>query len=319
MIETQLSIDSSLSDYFLIRIVLSALIGLIYLSSIIGRLQQANHLSTAFICICIIATITRTEISTETCNASLTLVYGLIVLNLSSSNWLFPELNSNKSQTNLHVCALNLVVKQTRPMIYLSGAKLMTIFCYFLPFACIVSRSLNTAATVNNSTSTDDIFADLFVLFLTRLALGTITILLLLRHNVNYLSIVYLMPLALLLAVILLIPLLDLRRLFECTLKFRTIMTLYVAFSLIVDVIGHRVAFTSNTDYGSVSTMISLTFATFIEHLIDVSFAVVYLNDWIGANMIITSLAIIALTLFFHKLTTSCEQNNRITSKKEIL
>lgn len=309
LIETQLS---SLCDYFLIRIVLAALIGFIYLSSIIGHLQ-ANNLSSAFICIFTIATvisITRTKISTETSSASLTLVYSLIALHLSNSKWLFPNTQLNNNQNNFEFSALNLTKK--RPLIYLAGAKLMTIFCYFLPFACIISR-----ATLNN-TSTDEIFTDLIVLFLTRLALGTITILLV-RHNVNYFTIICLMPFAILLAFILLIPLLDLRRLFEYTLKFRIIVTLYVAFSLIVDVIGHRIAFLANNDLGSIPKMISLTFANFIEHLIDVLFVVVYLNDLLSAKLIITSLVIISLTLFFHMLTTSCEQNNRITRKKEIL
>lgn len=318
------------------RIVLGALIGLIYLSSVIVRVQSSL---TAFSCGFTIATvisISQAKVSAEMCCVSLTLVYSLIALNLSSSNWLFADsMTKNVRPTVVAFNAtFNLIVKQTRPLIYLAGAKLLTVFCFFLPFICIASPIL-IQPNVNNNTSSDDkddngdehdnnsndteIFNDLMVLLVTRLALGTITILLI-RRNVNYSSIVFIMPLTTLLAAVLLFPLLDLRRLItDHRSEFGIIMIIYVAFSLFVDIIGHRVAFCIETDFGFAPKVISLTFATFIEHLVDVAIVVVYLNDWISAKLIITAFAIIFLTVLSDKLTMSTQRCAFIATKQQIL
>lgn len=301
--ETQLSIDSSLCDYFLVRIVLGALIGVIYLSSVLVCLQFGPSPSTYGFTIATMISITQTEVSTEISCVSLTLVYSLIALNLSSSNWLFATNHAN----NARLCAAfgaNAIVKQTRAVIYLAGAKLLNVFCSFLPFVCIISQVLqqpSAFADVNNAT--DQIFNDLAVLFLTRLALGTITILLF-RHNVNWSSAISLVPFTVFLAVVLLLPLFDLSHFiseFSCV---HCLIALYVGLSLFVDVIGHHVALNADLELRSAPNMLSLTFATFIEHLVDVSIVVVYLNDWISAKLILTSLIIIFLTIFSHKVST---------------
>lgn len=311
---------------------MATLIGIIYLLSVIERLQIC--LLSPFNCgftIATIISINQTKISSEICSVSLTLIYSLIALHLSSSNWLFAEnkmKNSQHAQTEF--IATNLTVKQTRPLIYLAGAKLLTVFCYFLPFACIVSQLIypsnatvddnnnnnedDNGGGVHNNTSTDQIFNDLVVLLLTRLALGTITILIV-RHNVSYSSIAYLMPVIILSAVILLIPLFDLENLFT---KFTIciIMFIYVTLSLLFDVIGHR---SIEFDLRSTPKVISLTFATFIEHLIDVAIVVVYLNDWISAKIIVTSLAIVSLSILCQKLATPSEQYNNFHTKSQVL
>lgn len=297
------------------------LIGFIYLSSVIGRLQIRLTPFTCGFTIATIFSLTQAKVSYELCCVSLTLVYALIALNLSSSNWLFSVSESKNTELYAENGTTHLIVKQMRPLIYLAGAKLLTVFCYFAPFVCIASQILvqpNVSfADVNNTSTDDEIFNDLIVLFLTRLALGTITILLE-RHNVNYLTIIYIMPVTMLLAIILLIPLLDLRRLItECTFVFCIMMTTYVAISLFVDIISHRVVLSTKLDLDSVK-VISLTFATFIEHLIDVLFVVIYLSDWISAELIITSLSIVTLTLLFHKYTQTVN-TNRILKKSQIL
>lgn len=325
------------------RIILGSLIGLIYLTSVIVHLQSNLTIYLCGFTIATLISISQPQVSTEICCVSLTLIYSLIALNLSSANWLFADSVTKNVRPNVVAfnATFNLIVKQTRPLIYLAGAKLLTVFCFFLPFICIASQILNHRANasvvdINNITTSDkddtnnidsissindddEIFSDLMVLLVTRLALGTITILLV-RHNVNYLSIVYLMPLTTFLAVVLLFPLLDLRHLIaESRFEFSAIITIYVAFSLFVDVIGHRVAFDGEMDFHSAPTVITLTFATFIEHLIDVGIVVVYLNDWISAQLIITALAIIFLSILFEKLTTSSEQRNFIAIKQQIL
>ncbi|XP_031638659.1 uncharacterized protein LOC116350831 [Contarinia nasturtii] len=325
LVETQLSIESSsFYDYFPLRIVLGALIGFIYLSSvIIVHLQISLSPFTCLFTIATIISITQADASPEICSISLVLLYSLFALNLSSSNCLFPELkNETKNvHTNVQFSAMNLTVK--KPLIYLAGAKLLTTFCYFLPFVSIALQIFiqpNALLTdVNNRSQ------HLFVLLLSRLALGTVTILLA-RHNVkfNYFSIIYIMPLTTLLAAILLLPLFDLRHLTKYTIEFYIIMTLYVAFSLVVDVIDHRVAFKMDFEFGFVPSnrVIALTFASFIEHLLDLLFSVIYLNDWITAKMIVTSLAIISLSLITHNKLTSMntpEPDDKTTTNKLII
>lgn len=290
------------------------LIGIIYLSSIIGhRSRISRSLFTCGFTIATIISLVQTGNSSEICSASLILLYSLIALNLSSSNCLFFGNDSKNARPNVRSDALHLIDNQTKPLIYLAGAKLLTTFCYFLPFVSIVSQILVQPNVMHADVS--NTVRHFFGLFLSRLALGTVTILLA-RHNVNYLSVIYLMPLATFLAAILLIPLLDHKHLTECTIELCIILPLYVAFSLVVDVIDHRVVFNTDSDPGFVPNVISLTFATFVEHLLDVLFSVVYLNDWIGAKMIITSFAILSLTFLSHRLTTSTthKQYNKIFS-----
>lgn len=297
--------------------VLGVLIGIIYLSSVIRR--EPNSIFTYGFAIATIISIAQTNVSFEMCCVSLILVYSLIALNLSSVNCLFAQ--PKNGRINNEIGTLNAVVKQTRLLIYLAGAKLLTVFCYFAPFVCRASQmAFHSANALIADVNNNEIFNDLIFLLLTRLALGTITILCV-RHNVNYLTIIYLMPLTLLHAVALLIPILDLNCILtECTFTFCIIMTLYVALSLFADVLGHRVALHTNYDFDSAisSKVISITFANFIEHLIDASFVVVYLNDWIGAKFILTSLAIMSLTIIIHRRSkTSSEQDNDENNRKQ--
>lgn len=408
LIETQLTIDLSHYDYFLLRIVSGTLIGVIYLTSIIVCLQngysrsgtittRTAYCSSASICGCLTITLiillSQTKISIELCCVSLTLIYSLIVLNLSHSSWVFGNNVDQQWQWRLQrrqefyaaaaaatittesvgvtvrpsnvrtFHAFNLIVgKQTRPLIYLAGAKLLTIFCFFLPFICIASRItihaniLFTDVDVNDDNKTngnnftsvneDDvsnsnsssiiigkIFTDLMVLLLTRIALGSIAILLV-RHNVNGLSIVYLIPITIGLAFMLLVPLFDMPWHSNTvqTITFSIIMIIYVAFSLIVDVIGHHaVLYANEMEMGyshsaaaAAPKVISLTFATFIEHLIDICIVVVYLNDWISVKLIATSFAIIFLTMIISQTSASNSErkqnnSNLITVKYQIL
>lgn len=307
------------------RIVLGVLIGAHYLTSVIVSLESSLSTST-YACgftIATIISISQTKVSTEISCVSLTLIYSLIALNLSNSNCLFPDNVSQCSRSKAAFAASHLIVKETRPLIYLAGAKLLTVFCFFLPFSCIVVQFLmqpivSLADDDVNNTTTDQIFNDLVILFVTRVTLGTIAILLV-RHNVNYVSFVYLMPLTILLAVVLLFPLLDLRHLIEHTPTFCILLTIYVAFSLFVDIIGHHVTLNADLNLNSAPKVISLTFATFIEHLVDVAIIVIYLNDWISAKLIITSFLIIFLTVIAQKLATPSKQANSSTTVQQIL
>lgn len=332
--------------------------------------------------------LSQTKISIELCCVSLTLIYSLIVLNLSHSSWVFGNNVDQQWQWHLtrrqEFCAVaataaittesvgvtvrpsnvrtfdafNLVVgKQTRPLIYLTGAKLLTIFCFFLPFICIASRITIHANILftdvddnkNNgndftSANEDDvsnsssiiigkIFTDLMVLLLTRIALGSIAILLV-RHNVNGLSIVYLIPITIGIAVMLLVPLFDMpwQPNTVQTITFSVVMIIYVAFSLIVDIIGHHAVLYANememshshSTGATAPKVISLTFATFIEHLIDICIVVVYLNDLISVEVIATSFAIIFLTMILSQTSASNSEqkqnnSNLITVKYQIL
>lgn len=347
--------------------------------------MRSAFYSNASICGCFtIATIVLLSLATisiELCCVSLTLIYSLIALNLSHSSWVFGDdakqrewqlrqrhefpmnataVASKTVDVNVrpsNAQTFNLIVgKQTRPLIYLAGAKLLTIFCYFLPFICIASRVTIQAnilfdnngygdqhennlisaneADVSNSIGNHKIFTDLMVLLVTRIALGFIAILLV-RHNVNQLSIVYLMPITIGYAIMLLVPLFDLpwHSFTVQTIAFSIIMIIYVAFSLLVDIIGHHAVLYANQtmchSYAAAAAdtaapkVIALIFATFIEHLIDICIVVVYLNDWISAKLIATSFAIIFLTMIFsQKSTNSGERppnSNLITVKYQIL
>lgn len=261
------------------RILMGTFIGIIYLSAIVIIWLQIN-LST-FTCsftMAVIIAIKTISIAPDIVYAMVVLTYSLIVLNVSSILW--------NSATTINIIKHQNIpsVRKLRPLIYLIGAKLLTIFCYYLPFGyCITAMRCN----------------HLIILLLTRLALGTIIICIIFyRDNVNYLTVIYLCLLASLFTIVLLIAFVDDLKQIQWILC----ITVYCAFSFIVDVIEHRAVLLTE-QFSIENRIISITFADVVEHLIDILVIVIYLNDWNSAKLILTSLTVTGFTLAVQQVT----------------
>lgn len=293
------------TDTLFTRLILGAILGFIYLSAIIERLQINLSLFTFGFTVATIILCIKCKASMEIVAVTFTLIYGLIAMALSTQQ-MTVYVNTAPPPTQINVNNL-------KALIFLTGAKLLTIFCYFLPFACVVWRRhfddnnimfSNGAVTVINYNSTmlpSSEVNHLIVLFSTRFILGTITIFChqQKRRCVNYLSVIY-SVVTTVLAIFLLIAYcnstnsndLMSRASFDAI-----VIYVYITFSLFVDVIGHRVILINDFYVDANTKTLSLVFATFIEHLVDVIFIVIYLNDFVNSKLVLTSLGFVCLTV----------------------
>lgn len=312
--------ESSVYDYFPIRIVMGVLIGIIYLSAVVFQwLRIKLSLFTCSFGIAIGITLHQTNVSFELFLASILLLYAVIVLSFSQSTCFVNHRNIQSKPFDIPIgatTAATINARKLKPLIYLIGAKLLTIFCYYLPFlycmlspsqyadlSCGVSR-LNAALIAVTS------FNHLIILLLTRIVLGTFTIFILhkqaVRDNINYyLTFIYLILLAILFAIIItLITIVDFKMFSE---KFQwfgiCLVAIYVAFSLVVDIICQQIISFEDVEFNSATGTISITFATFIEHLIDILVNSFYLNDWIYTTYILAAVTMAGFTVIMQQLS----------------
>lgn len=281
---------------------MGTLIGIIYLSAVVITWLQINL--SPFTCtftIAIVIATNQTTVSFDILYATVTLDYSLIVLNVAQSMHIELRTQSKQNIPIVGCC------RKLQPLVYLIGAKLLTIFCYYLPFGYGIAMHLLGQNTVVSIVSNGTTFNHLIILLLTRFAVGTITIFILMRtrtirDNVNHLSVIYLILLAFLFGSVVLIAFVD-HKVFQ--LFGGCLVAGYYAFSFIVDVIGHEAALLSPMGFDVATKTISITFATFIEHLIDILVIVIYLNDSIGARLIVTILAVACFALVMQQVTRS--------------
>lgn len=184
---------------------MGAFTGFIYLSVIMTRSQTI--LLPCYICGLLLVSAfsmgQRTVAWEQPC-ALLVLIYSLIVLQLSHCERIFrpaqpAAVARSNAATSRPLCGH---AAEMKPLIYLTGAKMLTVLCYFLPFFHLVARAFvgraeavpSTNGVNANYTTTITSITHLIVLLFTRFALGTVTIMLhgayFRRHSVNYLMLI---------------------------------------------------------------------------------------------------------------------------------
>lgn len=319
--------ESSVNDYFPIRIVTGILIGIIYLSAVVFQWLRINlSLFTCSFGIAIGITLHQTNVSFELFLASILLLYAVIVLNFSQSMWFVNHSKFQSKPFDIPICASTINAQKMKPLIYLIGAKLLTILCYYLPFFYYIldaSRHTDLSHSVSHLSTaliTVTSFNHLVILLLTRIILGTFTIFILhktaVRNNINYyLTFIYLILLAILFGVaIMLITIVDLK-MFIVKLQWFGVflIAIYIAFSFVVDVICQQIISFEDVEFNSATGTISITFATFIEHLIDILVNSFYLNDWIGTTYILAAVTMAGFTVIMQQVSrTSIFKYDRI-------
>lgn len=75
---------------------------------------------------------------------------------------------------------------------------------------------------------------------------------------------------------------------------------IYVALSLVIDVFetaSVAVHLGGCKSANAPAQLIALTFATFNGHLVDVAIAVIYINDWLSARVVLTVIGIVCFSM----------------------
>lgn len=319
---------SSVYDYFPIRIVMGILIGIIYLSAVVFQWWRINlSLFTCSFGMAIGITLHQTNVSFELFLASILLLYAVIILNFSQSTWFVNHSKFQPERFDIPIGA-TINARKLKPLIYLIGAKLLTIFCYYLPFlycTLVPSRSAELSYSIsylNVALFAVTSFNHLIILLLTRIVLGTFTIFFLhktaVRDNINYyLTFIYLILLAILFAAML-TTIVDLNMFI---VKFQwfgvCLVAIYMAYSFVVDVICQQIILFEKVEFNSATATISITFATFIEHLIDILVSSFYLNDWIGTTYILAAVTMAGFTFIIQQVSnrTSIFKYDRIDAQ----
>lgn len=308
--------ESSVYDYFPIRIVMGTLIGIIYLSAVVFQWLRINL--TWFTCsfgIAIGIALHQTNVSFELLLASILLLYAVCVLNLAQSTWFVGHRQFQSNPFNIAIvvgACTKINARKLKPLIYLIGAKLLTIFCYYLPFLYCMLHQSRTMLLADHSYSVSRLtaafiavtsFNHLIILLVTRIVLGTFTIFLLhktaVRDNINdHLTFMYLILFAVV-VVIMLITIVDCQWFGIC------LVALYIAFSFVVDVICQQIISFEDVEFNSATGTISITFATFIEHLIDILVNLLYFkyNDWIGTTYILVAVTMAGFTVIMQQVS----------------
>lgn len=81
-------------------------------------------------------------------------------------------------------------------------------------------------------------------------------------------------------------------------------MFIYIVLSMLIDVFDTAtvaVNLDSRISMTSAAELIALTFATFNGHLVDVSFVVIYINDWLSARIVLTVIGIVCFSMTIDK------------------
>lgn len=326
--------DENLHINFTARFITGALVGLIYGLAVIIRSTEIKkiylplftlYLTTVVAFLCIIVRPTNELIS-----VMFTLIYALLVLVLAQTETR-EYCNSSLNQVNLSKWfRINGSERNDlRPLIYLTGAKLLTIFCSNLPFVCVAMEFIHSL----NGTTNNIPINYLIVLFMTRFVLGTITISV--NKNVvkcfSDLSAMCLVMCGANLIAMLLI-LLHVNNLFSNLIdrilnqQFCTgvcMIIVYISLTLCIDVIGHYSVIIADTHLCFAKKSLSIAYATCVEHLIDILFIVIYLNNLTNSIFIWSTFCCVGLsigipTIFYACL---CRYQNRYTNifKFEIL
>lgn len=243
------------------------------------------------------------------------LVYGLTVLSLTLS---VDDDDDHPKQIDVRQ------MRNFHPLLFLTGAKLLTIFCYNLPFAWLAIQyfHLTAAAYMHHNVDATKTFNHLIVLMCTRCVLGIFTIfddIIANRHdaNANHLSAAICLTILLCATVFVLTLLLNEQMMTALTEYFVqmnyefgvgvAVSAIYVLLSICIDSIGHTTTIVSTTSsiYSFGKRTQSLMFASCVEHLIDVGFVVIYLNRLMDTRLILMAMCFCGLTIAIQTILNS--------------
>lgn len=303
--------ESSLTT-FILRSIVGALSSSIYLLAVLTRCQGKMKMSLSACTCTLLFIIRQTALPIEVLACTWSVLYGLFVLSLS-------EIMHSKRIDVQATARENL-----RPLAFLTGAKLLTILCYNLPFACVAIRYFHLLAT-SNHIDASILFNHLMVFICTRCVLGIFTIFDDVPRFKYHLS----MSIYLVVLMVALLLLLNERinmYLMQNGYEFgagAAVSGTYAILSVYIDSIGHsaNILATPTSSFGIRSQ--SIVFASCIEHLIDVGFMVAYLHQLIDSRHILMAMCFCGLSnaiqTMLHSIATTNDARNSMKPLKPIL
>lgn len=232
-------------------------------------------------------------------------LYGLVVLSLTQINCDECKMEPIDGQASAR--------RNLRPLAFLTGAKLLTILCYNLPFACVALQYFHLIAPSSHVDASKS-FNHLIIFICTRCVLGIFTIFAdANKHEptanvvVNHLSAaIYLTVLMCGTAVALLLLLNE--RMMNCVNEYLVqngyeyqagviASGAYAMLSVYIDSIGHSVMISTSSIFRFGKRSQSIVFASCIEHLIDVVFMVAYLSKLIDTRIVLMTICFCGISI----------------------
>lgn len=298
------------------RFVAGAITGFIYFIAIVIR-TEATHprrfsykkftlilvSSSLWVVLWMTTTPTSSIDSIELKSAVFSLIYILSVLLISHNYYLVENFNTNDQKTE-HPSKDPYLFKidklthvNLKPIYFLIGAKLLTIFCSNMPFVWLIFYFSHSSTTVEIVNTTN---LHIIILFSIRLFLGIFTIFICSnyvnenRSANNYLS-TFICILLLLISVLLLLTNDSLKH-----YKFligTTLLLIYIVLSLYFDVIGH-IAVAANPYSCIIKKSIALAFGCCVEHLVNILIIVIYFSNFLKTVLILVPVIPIGYNLF---------------------
>lgn len=260
----------------------------------------------------------QTSIEVQACTWSL--LYGLVVLSLTQI--ILAEQPNSGAQIDGRVAAR----RNLRPLAFLTGAKLLSILCYNLPFACVALQYFHLVATASHVDASKS-FNHLIIFMCTRCVLGIFTIFDdANRHEtnanavVNHLSAAIYLTVLMCATIVALLLLLN-ERMMNCVNEYLalngydfgagvTVAGVYAALSVCLESIGHSAMMSATSIFSFGKRSQSIVFASCIEHLIDVGFMVVYLNRLIDIRLVLIAMCFCGLSIGTQTILQSTAATN---------
>lgn len=192
-----------------------------------------------------------------------------------------------------------------RPLIFLCGAKLLTILCSNIPFGFIAFKYFETIDVIkDDNDSGNELQCHLITLFGIRLLLGALSMLEGGSHAKQVSTFSFLKifaPIFILNAFMFVCSRYDADRGWSMNYKQLVGWIIVISFilcSICIDSFGH-IAAISQSQFSINKRPLVLAFAACIEHLIHVLFAVIYLTDVSSSTIFVTTFIFIAASVCF--------------------
>lgn len=314
--------ESSLTT-FILRTLAGALSASVYLSAVLTRCHgKTTTLPLFTLIMAIILVFASRQTSIEVLACTWSLLYALVVLSLTQII-VVDEPNGCGAQIDGRVAAR----RNLRPLAFLTGAKLLSILCYNLPFACVALQYFHLVATANHVDASKS-FNHLIVFMCTRCVLGIFTIFDdANRHEtnanavVNHLSAAIYLTVLMCATIVALLLLLLNERMMNCVNEYLaqngydfgagvTVAGVYAALSICLESIGHSAMMSTTSIFSFGKRSQSIVFASCIEHLIDVGFTVVHLNRLIDTRLVLMAMCFCSLSIGIQTILQSAAATN---------
>lgn len=294
---------------FVLRTIAGALSASIYLSAVTTRClgkTKTLPLFTVSAFITLVFVSRRMALPNEVLACAWSVLYGLVVLTLTQLIFI-DKLSESIDGTSI-------ARRNLQPLAFLTGAKLLTILCYNLPFACIAMQYFHLLATSSHHVDASKSFNHLIIFICTRCILGIFTIFDdTNKHEMNAYAVVNHLSTAIYLTVLMCATMVTLllllnEEMMNCVNEYLVrneyefcagvlVSGAYAVLSVYIDSIGHSAMISATSIFSFGKRSQSIVFASCIEHLIDVGFTVIHLSQLVDTRLILIAMCFCGMSI----------------------